>query len=812
MIRLRPTALAAALALLVASASEASPRADPQFDAIAARTRADMLADPVKAVGEAREAQRLAIAAPAGPSRDLMVATASWLLGEAYIRSGQADQARPLIQAAVRQASAIAPGSELLAEALLSRGGISVVDGNVAKAMADFHNAHDLFQTLDDARGRARAFALIANLYYDANDWTNALRYFSQALDVYRADPGLAVSIYNGRGVALRELNKTSAAIGEFKAGLAIARKLKSPALTATILRNMARASLAADDLPAADAAIAESTRLAQGAPIAFRRTQFALAAQAAYQHRNYPQAEALIAKAFDGVDLAATTLGDRDSHKTAYDVYKAVGRDDLALAHLAALKRLDDEATELARSNGAALMAARFDFANQELRIANLKASDLQKTVENERQRARAQQTMFLGGTVATLVIFAMLAFGIVTLRRSRDKVRAANTDLAATNVALEKALAAKTEFLATTSHEIRTPLNGILGMTQVMLADPKVDAATRDRVTVVHGAGITMRALVDDILDVAKMETGNLTIEMVAFDLAQTLRDSTRMWQEQARGKGLAFAVDLADCPAGILGDPSRIRQIVFNLLSNALKFTPSGAVSLAVRAESDRYRIVVRDTGIGIAPDKHEEIFESFRQADAGTTRQFGGTGLGLTICRNLSRAMQGDVTVESAEGQGATFTLDLPLERAVLVEDAVVDTACAAGAGLLVVDRNPITRAMLKTLLESRAGAVTVAASLEDAAEAARGAGRILIDEATAKAAVDLPAAIAAIRVSAPAAPIMLLWPGDDADGQSRALAAGVTRILAKPMAKAALIDAVCDETIAITDMKIMTQAA
>ncbi|OJU20077.1 MAG: hypothetical protein BGN95_21235 [Sphingomonas sp. 66-10] len=513
------------------------------------------------------------------------------------------------------------------------------------------------------------------------------------------------------------------------------------------------------------------------------------LAAQSAFEHHRLQQARTLIDARFRGVDLDKTELTDRDAHDIAYRVYSALGEDTLALKHLAALKRLDDRATELAQSNSAALASAQFDFANQELRITKLKADDLQKTVAFERERARTQRLVFIGAAAATALIITLLAFSILTLRRSRNR-------LAISNAALAKALAAKTEFLATTSHEIRTPLNGILGMTQVMLADERLDAATRDRLSVVHGAGVNMRALVDDILDVAKMETGRMTIEEAPFDLRQLMRDATGMWAEQARTKGLTFDMTLTDGPQWIVGDATRLRQIIFNLLSNAVKFTPAGGISLTATAVDDRWRLTVADTGIGISPDKHEEIFEAFRQADAGTTRQYGGTGLGLAICRNLSRAMGGEVTVESRLEAGSTFTLDLPLVRA----EAPAAVGVAAGEGMLVVDRNPITRAMFKTLFEPRAGKVTFAGSVGEALGLLDdGAPQvILLDDATLRQDEDALAAIATLRAKAGAATLALLGPAGLADEREALERAGIDKVIVKPIARDELLITLFDK--------------
>jgi nitrogen-specific signal transduction histidine kinase/CheY-like chemotaxis protein len=399
------------------------------------------------------------------------------------------------------------------------------------------------------------------------------------------------------------------------------------------------------------------------------------------------------------------------------------------------------------------------------------------------------------------------MLGFGLVTIRKSRDKVRDANVDLASTNAALGKALAAKTEFLATTSHEIRTPLNGILGMTQVMLADRGLDPTMRDRIGVVHGAGVSMRALVDDILDVAKMETGNLTVEKAPVDLPAMLRDVSRMWEDQARAKGLAFDIDVSAAPSRIESDPARLRQVVFNLLSNALKFTQTGSIHVSSEvvsgADGDHVAIIIRDTGIGVAAEKLELIFESFRQADAGTTRQFGGTGLGLAICRNIAHAMGGDVTVVSEEGQGSTFTFAVPLVR--VAEEAPV-AAESDAAALLIVDKNPISRAMLKTLFTPRVAAVKVVGSIADAAAAIAQGGidRVLTDELTIAMDGDALEGVGALA----GAPLSLLWTNPDDNDRARFAAAGVDQLIAKPIAGAALVQ----EIVTVSKNDVIDRAA
>lgn len=751
-----------------------------------ASVKAAMMADPGEAIRRGNNVLRFAQEKRSAN----MIATAQWLLGEAYLRMNEPQKALTILNGARRTLAGSDKNTHLQADILLSLGGARTTTGEVAAALSNLHSAYVIFHSLSDERSEAKALISIALLYYGGNDNITALRYFDQAKDIYSKDPNFALSIYNGKGNALKEMGSFAAAEQQYDRALQLARGMSSDLLVAQVLSNIARVRLKQNDLPHADRAISEGRALTRRDGAAPYRPLFqVLAAQSAYLHHRLDDARTLIDARFDNVDLTATELSDRDGHDIAYRIYTALGDDRLALAHLEALKRLDDRATELARSNSAALAGARFDFANQELRIATLKASDLQKTVAFERDKARTQRFVFIGAGLVTALVIALLAFGVLTLRRSRNRLSASNT-------ALGKALAAKTEFLATTSHEIRTPLNGILGMTQVMLADQRLDTETRGRLSVVHGAGVNMRALVDDILDVAKMETGKMTIEEAAFDLRQVVRDATGMWAEQARAKKLSFDATLEDGPEWIIGDSARLRQIVFNLLSNAVKFTHTGSIGVTTEVAGDRWRLSVADTGIGIAPAKHEAIFEAFRQADTGTTRQYGGTGLGLAICRNLARAMGGDVSVQSDLDQGATFTIDLPLRRA----EAPVASHEAKADGILVVDRSPITRAMFKTLFGPRAGSVTFAGSVDEAVGliADGGPRTILIDDATLRLAADPYSALKMIRAAAADARLAILGPAALAGESEMLEQAGVDRVILKPIAKDALLTELFDE--------------
>lgn len=776
------------------------------FDRAVEAAKANMLRDPAEAIRQADVARGAAAQIADRQQQELALATANWLTGEGNIRLGRPQQADTAISAALRTARRLAPRSELYGNILLSKGTLDRDRGDIAGALEAYQTAHRGFQGLNDARGQARALVQLADLYNDGKDFASALHYLELASTTYAADDSLRLVILNNRSLTLGELGRVQDALVQLRAARTLAQQINSPALLAQVWRNMARAELKIGRIAAAEAAIAKAGEIDPNAEEADRRALSSIAAQAAYQRGELQHAASLIDQSFAGLDVGRTSVSQRDAHQSAYEIYTAVGRTADALRHLQALKRIDDESTRLATSTGLALMGARFDFANQELRIARLQAAELQRNIAFERRQLHMQRLILIGSVVAIVVVLALLTVWLVTLGRSRNRIRSAHGHLAVTNTQLEKALAVKTEFLATTSHEIRTPLNGILGMTQVMLADNGLPPAQRERVEVMHGAGLTMRALVDDLLDVAKIEHGRLTLEQEPFDLAATIRDASRLWQEQAAAKGIGFAIDLADCPATVVGDAARIRQIVFNLLSNALKFTGSGRVDLIASRDGERVRVEVIDTGIGIPPDKLEEIFEAFRQADASTTRQFGGTGLGLAICRRLARAMGGDVTVESAVGRGTRFALTLPLEEIVVPPAPMLPQ-------LLIVDRNPIRRAMWSNLCAAHAKAVFAGTATEAVARLAQGdIDRILIDDSAIRDEGAGPAVAAILAARPESVPVVLLWPGDDSLKRNEFPAESLIQVIVKPIAGAEVIGIMFDASSQNPATPLVTHAA
>ena len=377
-------------------------------------------------------------------------------------------------------------------------------------------------------------------------------------------------------------------------------------------------------------------------------------------------------------------------------------------------------------------------------------------------------------------------------------ERLRQASAAAAAAN-------AAKSEFLAHMSHEIRTPMNAVLGLAQVLEREP-LAPAQRDMVGRIRGAGQSLLAILNDVLDLSKIEAGQLRIEPRPFDLRALLANLDSLMGQAARAKGLALRIEPPALPPGQLrGDGLRIEQILINLVSNAIKFTERGEVSVRVRTDEVeeaqlRVHAEVRDTGIGIAPEAQARLFAPFTQADAGIARRFGGTGLGLSICKRLVELMGGAIGVRSQPGLGSTFWFELPLERVAGSEPAsaaipVPAAASASGSRLagmhvLVVDDSAMNRDLVQRALALEGAEATLAADGQQAIELLRSRPRafdaVLMD--VQMPVLDGLSATRRIRdeLGLAALPVIAFTAGVGADQQAAARAAGADDVLPKPM--------------------------
>ncbi|MBD7940981.1 ATP-binding protein [Brevundimonas guildfordensis] len=397
-------------------------------------------------------------------------------------------------------------------------------------------------------------------------------------------------------------------------------------------------------------------------------------------------------------------------------------------------------------------------------------------------------------------------------------DMVRSADV-LAEARDAAETANRAKSRFLANMSHEIRTPLNGVIGVAQA-LARTNLDASQHEMLDLIQASSRTLQTLLSDILDLARIESGRLDLKEEVFDLARVVEEAALLYAAAARDKGLQFIVEVApEARAWVAGDPVRLKQVLTNLVSNAVKFTTSGFVSLTVDATPahapETLRFVVQDTGIGFDGPTRDRLFNRFEQADGDITRHYGGSGLGLAISRDLAAMMDGDLDCESEPGAGAAFILTLPWRKAAAPQAAspAALTLPVERAGpelaprrlrILAADDHPTNRRVVELILDP---SLFDLVSVENGAEAvaayrAQAFDLVLMD--MQMPVMDGLTAVREIRLheavlGLPPTPVVMLTANALAEHLDQALVAGADRHMAKPFSVEALLAIVAELT-------------
>jgi signal transduction histidine kinase/AmiR/NasT family two-component response regulator len=385
--------------------------------------------------------------------------------------------------------------------------------------------------------------------------------------------------------------------------------------------------------------------------------------------------------------------------------------------------------------------------------------------------------------------------------MREALARSEVAETRLSEALSRAEAGSRAKSAFLATMSHEIRTPLNGVLGMAQAMRRD-RLSKAQRERLDLVVDSGEALLVLLNNLLDLSKIDAGKLELEAGVIDvddLAAAVQAFGALLQDKDVSLSVTVAPDARGCWAG---DPARVRQVLHNLISNAVKFTERGAISVAISHHGQGLAFSVKDTGIGIAKARLAQVFEPFIQGDTSTTRRFGGTGLGLAICRDLVALMDGEIMLDSVEGRGTTFTVRLPLIRVeppATEETALAQPEALSGKGLriLAAEDNPMNQAVLRALMEAIGADLVMVSDGREALDAWRSGhwDAVLMD--VQMPVMDGVAATKAIRraektARLPRTPIIALTANTMDHHRQEYLAAGMDALAPKPIDLAFLV--------------------
>lgn len=717
------------LSLASASAFQVGDSPESLLD----QAQSTLVSDPAAGLDTAREAVAAERALPT-PRQDILLRGA-WLEAEALFRLGRLDDAAEGLSKTFAEIDS--ESTDIYGKLLVASGRIARARGDNGLALRNFQEAFRVFSDIDNRRYMAISLQGLSTLYNNARQYERAIEYDERAARIYPDDPMINVVSLNNRGNALRRLGRFDEARTLFLSAIATDAAQASDAIAQRIYTNLAALELVAGNREASENAVnAVRDIVERNERLSVPLMISAIDAQLSAEAGRVREALRLLDRAFDETDFDNTTEDAREAHSIAYEVYREADRPADALYHLEAFKRLSDIENNVAASANLAILNAEFELSSKELEIATLRSERLESDValinaKRQQEQLITAAVIALAIGISSFLIWQTLQAGRVRriTERLNRKLEAVNQKLRRSNIELEKASSAKTEFLATTSHEVRTPLNAVINLTAAVLDNTEKGTDAYEKLSTALTSAEHLHEIVSDVLDVARFEGKRVNAHLNDIPLQATLDDVANLWRPKAEEKKLDFLVDIEDVTEEFYTDEKLLRQVLSNLVSNAIKFTHEGTVALFASGGGDRpVTIRVSDSGIGIAEEHRTVIFESFRQVETGGTRSFGGTGLGLAISRQIVELLGGTIAVQSSVGEGTSFTVTLPLlER----REAVHDEPAPANLPpeeidktlkdlrVLAAEDNAVNAMVIQAILKSKVGTLTI---VENGAEA------------------------------------------------------------------------------------------
>lgn len=652
---------------------------------------------------------------------------------QALNRLGEPTEALALAEEGLELAQSKEIGLQIIAELYYATGMAQQALGNLTKSFFAYQQAYNSWVELRDEPNKNSMLISMAGLYIESGDIARAISNYEHVLPWVQehGDTYTQSRVFNNLAYALVNQKENERALELLAKARRLAIEAESPLVTAYAYENTGQAFLQNGQLDEAETYLNYALNLAAELGLDEISASGNLnLAWVEFQRQNIEKAKAYAIKAKGFASDSANKANLRDAHFLLARLERAQGNYAEAIDLYEMYIAYQDEVASDEASRRLSILEAEFQLSQKESEIELL-----QRTREIGDLRLRQTRTFknaAVLGAALLLGIIAILVYLLRSMSLANRRAAQKTKELLVTQRELEKASKVKSDILAITSHEIRTPLNAIMGMSQI-LQRTNLDKDQQRFAQTIHSSGEILIATLNDILDLSKIEAGRLDIRDDIFNVKEIAERLNQLWRVKAEEKGLRFTIDIADVTEQNLhGDPHRIQQVIFNLVSNAIKFTSDGIVEIRFCSETTAHnlvklKIVVRDEGIGIPEDKIERIFEPFHQVDSGTARSFGGTGLGLAICRQLTNLMGGTIAVDSTVGFGSTFTVELPCAIAKDVQDPSARTESDLEAlnhldyrpKILVVEDNQLNQMVIKQLLKDVSADLSFASDGQEA---------------------------------------------------------------------------------------------